>query len=126
MKLYDTLNKSYGNFTMDISDIDCRRSVSKNNVELSYHGPMPERFKGAQNATIYLNVQPTQCKIILRANKENGEKIKATVKATDKEITAIMNGFFFKPDGNTRFDTGLSDYWLGVWQAHYLDWKRTK
>ena len=124
MKLQNTMLQTYGGFSLDMDKINCHHSTSKDSIELSYHGSMPEQFDGTSNARIRLNVQPTQCSIILKADKRNGKQAKAMVEATDAEIDAILNKLFFDKGQATPGCIGLDPYWEGIWTAHYIDWKK--
>lgn len=54
--------------------------------------------------------------------EQNGITQEHPISATDKEIFDLMWPFFFTGKGNTRIDTGLADYQLGLWQAHFINW----
>lgn len=123
MKLHDSMFQTYGGFTLDADKIEMH-SISKNNVELPYCGPMPEQFDGTSNARISFNVQPTQCNVLLKADKPNGKTIKAIVDAENGEIRNILNTFFFDDDKSNTGSTGLKPFWEGIWTAHFIDWKK--
>lgn len=46
--------------------------------------------------------------------------IKRPLEASSEEIIALLDGFFKQ----NQDATGLAQYWLGVWQAHYTEWRK--
>lgn len=132
MKLRNTMLQTYGGFELDTSKIDCTHSLSKDTIELSYSGPLPAQFEGSTDIRLSFNVQAVQgANVLLKCTTDEGKKQKALVDATDNEIEKIIEQFFFvfdlKPNiGRTRFDCGLTRYWLGVWQTHFDEWRRTR
>lgn len=128
MHINDNLNGING-FTIDPSKIDYTRSTDKRNIELPYTGELPAQFEGVTNPRIYFNVQATEkVRIILLAERD-GKTIRARVDAPPAEIEEILMKFFFRFKGNTgktRFDCGLTPYWLGAWMAHFVEWQRVK
>lgn len=53
-----------------------------------------------------------------------GKKSHYPIVATPEEIDSILQTFFFDESGHTRRDNGLEPYSLGLWQGHYINWKR--
>lgn len=127
MKLYDTLHQTYGGFTLDTSKINCNHSISEKNIELLYDGPLQEQFAGANNPRIYFNVQASHgAKVLLLADRPDGKKVRASIEASEDEIKNILRRFFYQEDGKTRFDCGLTPYWLGTWAAHFREWDQIR
>lgn len=123
MKLHDTMLQTYDGFTLDTEKIELH-SVHKLNIELPYHGPLPKQFDGTINPRVYFNVQAAQgAKVLLLADKPNGKEVRARVDASEDEIKSILRRFFHREGGKTRFDCGLTPYWLGAWAAHFREWE---
>ncbi len=39
---------------------------------------------------------------------------------SSEKMILLMDKFF----GQSMSATGLSEYWLGLWQAHYIEWRK--
>lgn len=87
-------------------------SRNSRNIELPYTGI------DAEAAWIYFNIQPTSTKIVLCV-QDDGKVTRYPVSAEAAEIIEILDQFF-----SQHTATGLSSYWEGIWQAHYIDWRR--
>ena len=123
MKINNSMMHNFGGFALDMNKIG-NNTTDTQNIVLPYLGQLPDGIP-TQNAAISMIVKPYDVRIILQTI-EKGKTRRYPLNVEREEIAAIMNSFFFKSAGSTRFDTGLSDYWLGIWQAHYLDWQKTK
>ena len=123
MKINNSMMHNFGSFALDINRIDYNTTDTQN-IVLPYLGQLPDGIH-TQNAAISMIVKPYDVRITLQTS-DNGKTCRFPLSVEREDVAAIMNSFFFKSAGNTRFDTGLSDYWLGIWQAHYLDWQKTK
>ena len=123
MKINNSMMHNFGGFTLDINKIG-NTTTDPQNIVLPYLGQLPNGIPD-QSATICMIVKPYDVRITLQTI-EKGKNRRYPLSAEREEIAAIMDSFFFKSAGSKRFDTGLSDYWLGIWQAHYLDWQKTK
>lgn len=123
MKINNSMMHDFGGFALDINKIDYTTTDAQN-IVLPYLGQLPNGVPD-QSAAICMIVKPCDVRITLQTI-EKGKIRRYSLSVEQEEITAIMDSFFFKSVGSTRFDTGLSDYWLGIWQAHYLDWQKTK
>jgi len=123
MKINNSMMHNFGGFALDINKIG-NNTTDPQNIVLPYIGQLPNGVPD-QSATIYMIVKPCDVRITLQTI-EKGKNRRYPLSAEREEIAAIMDSFFFKSAGSTRFDTGLSDYWLGIWQAHYIDWQKTK
>ena len=123
MKINNSMMHDFGGFALDINKIG-KTTTDPQNIVLPYLGQLPDGIP-TQNATISMIVKPCDVRITLHTS-DNGKTRRFPLSIEREDVAAIMNSFFFKSAGSTRFDTGLSDYWLGIWQAHYLDWQKTK
>ncbi len=106
--------------TTPIMEIDPAKigtvSSSKDKIVLPY--------SGAELATISFNIQPGQFEKIHLSATIDGHAQRLTVEATREEIKNTLQRFFFDETGKTHFSCGLDPYWLGIWQAHFIDWTR--
>lgn len=113
--------------TLDTSKINCSHSVSEKQIELLYSGPLPEQFAGISDPRIYFNVQAAQgAKVLLLAESPDGKKVRGNIEASESEIKNVLRRFFYREDGKTRFECGLTPYWLGTWAAHFMEWEQVK
>lgn len=88
---------------------------------------MPEQFAGISDPRIYFNVQAAQgAKVLLLAESPDGKKVRGNIEASESEIKNVLRRFFYHKDGKTRFECGLTPYWLGAWAAHFMEWERVK
>lgn len=123
MKINNSMMHNFGGFALNINKIDYTTTDAQN-IVLPYLGQLPDGIPD-QSATICMIVKPYDVRITLQTI-EKGKNRRYPLSAEREEIAAIMDSFFFMSACSTRFDTGLSDYWLGIWQAHYIDWQKTK
>lgn len=105
-------------FNLNTANIS-NTSAAENNIVLPYTG---ESISSAESAAVYFNVKPTSVRIVLQVS-QSGKIERFPIDAEKEEIAEVLNRFFFNSSGGTRFDCGLSPYWLGIWQAHFIDWK---
>lgn len=119
MHIVNSMAVDYGSFTLDAKAVEMR-SISEKDIKLPYKGPLPEQMKPAASAYIYLNVQLSQGVRLVLNVQAHGKSIKRPLQASSEEIIALLDRFF----GQEQHDTGLDLYWLGLWQAHYTEWKK--
>lgn len=119
MYIVSSMLTNFGDFEVDTSAIGMR-SISDTDIKLPYSGQLPEQMPMVSSAYIYLNVQLTQGARLVLVARGKGEDIKRPLKASNEEIIALLNKFF----GQKQDATGVAQYWLGVWQAHYIEWKQ--
>lgn len=123
MELKDMMTHNYGGFTLDMDKIG-NTSIDKRNIVLPYTGRLPEPY---DSATVIFRVSPERCGVVLEARSGNNKLARYIVTASRDEVDGIMWRFFFEPHGRTertRFDCGLSEYWLGGYQAEFLAWHK--
>lgn len=119
MKVLNSMVEDFGGFALDADAIDLR-SVSKDDIMLPYHGPLPAQLSGASGAQIYLNIQVSQpIKVVLVVSGSNRKKDRFALEATAEEIKSLLDRFF-----DQKENSGLSAYWLGIWQANYITWRQ--
>lgn len=120
MRIVNSIIKDYGGFELDANAVGMQ-STSTTDITLPYTGGLPEQMRFAKAAYVYLNVQLVQgIRLVLVADNGKGKVLKRPLNASCEEIIALLDRFF-KQDRST---TGLEEYWLGVWQAHYIEWKK--
>ena len=120
MKIKDSILEGYGNFELDLNSIGMR-SLSDEDIKLPYTGVLPLQMSLSITAYIYFNVQVTQdTSVVLVVNLKTGRQMKRPLWVSDKELISLLDEFFQQPSQST----GLSSYYLGLWWAHYIDWKK--
>lgn len=123
MELKNMINHNYGGFDLDVDKIG-NTSISKDEIKLPYTGKLPA---ACDSATISFRVTPENINVILETQANNHKPIRYIVLASQEEVDSILWRFFFEPHGKrerTRFDSGLSEYWLGRYQAEFVAWRR--
>lgn len=113
---------------IDKSEISAR-SIDKRNIALPYGGALPAQFDGCTQPRVCVSVSASRgAALTLVADRQNEKhKAWATIEATDDEIEELLFSFFYglyKAPGahRTRFDCGLTPYWLGFCQARFHEW----
>lgn len=106
-------------FELDTNGIGLR-SMSEKDIKLPYTGTLPQQMSSVSSAYVYLNVQLTQGARLILVVQDGSRTIKHPLKASTEEIVALLDRFFKQTDNTT----GLTQYWLGLWQAHYIEWRR--
>lgn len=119
MHIVNSIGLNFGNFDLDASAVKMR-SISETDIKLPYTGALPAQMSASTGAYVYLNVQLTQGARLVLVARGKGKDIKRPLEASSEEIIALLDGFFKQnPEA-----TGLAQYWLGVWQAHYAEWRK--
>lgn len=119
MKILNSLVEEVGGFALDATAIDLR-SVSKQDIMLPYHGSLPAQMSEASGALIYLNIQVSQpIKVVLVVSGSNSKKSRFPLDVTAEEVKSLLDRFF-----DQKEKSGLSSYWLGIWQANYITWRQ--
>lgn len=120
MRIVNSVIKDYGGFELDANAVGMR-STNATDITLPYTGGLPEQMCHAKAAYVYLGVQLVQgIRLVLVADNGKGKVLKRPLDAPSEEIVALLDRFF----SQDRSATGLEEYWLGVWQAHYIEWKK--
>lgn len=119
MHIVNSMIASFGKYDLDISAVGMR-SISDTDIKLPYTGALPVEMSASPSVYVYLNVQLVQGARLVLVAHGNGKDIKRPLEASSEEIIALLDGFF-KQDQDV---TGLAQYWLGVWQAHYIEWRK--
>lgn len=117
----------FAGFELDASAIELHSS-DKHNIRLPYSGPLPDTLQNNDGAflSVCINVGLTVCVslIVMEGNKERC----FSVEATTQEKNDLLFPFFFEGKGgnafHTRWDCGLTHYWLGHHQDAYTHWRR--
>lgn len=120
MHIKNSIVANFGNFELDTSAVELH-SLSGEDIKLPYTGVLPQQMSLATNAYIYFNVQVTQdVNVVLVVNLKTGKQMKRPLRMSDEELISLLDEFFKQPSQST----GLSPYYLGLWWAHYIDWKK--
>lgn len=119
MHIVNSIMANFRDFKLDTSAIGMR-SISETDIKLPYTGLLPDQMSAASNAYVYLNVQLAQGARLVLVVKGNDKSIKRPLEASSEEIITLLDKFF----SQHMEDTGVTQYWLGVWQAHYIEWKK--
>ncbi len=120
MQIVNSIIEDFGGFTLDTSAIGLR-SISDTDIKLSYNSALPRQMSPASNAYVYINVQLAQgARIVLVVEKKDGKILKRPLAASSEDIVSLLDKFF----NQSHEATGLSEYWLGLWQAHYIEWRK--
>lgn len=120
MQIVNSMVEDFGGFILDTSDIGLR-SISDTDVKLPYNGDLPKQMSPASSAYVYINVQLAQgARVMLVVEKKDGKTLKRPLAASSEDILSLLDGFF----NQAHEATGLSEYWLGLWQAHYNEWRK--
>lgn len=117
----------FAGFELDTSAIELH-SAHKREILLPYSGLLPDAIQKNDGAffSICINVGLTVCVslIVMDGNKE----CCFSVEATAQEKNDLLFPFFFVDKGgnafHTRWDCGLTHYWLGHYQDAYTHWRR--
>lgn len=120
MRIANNVIRGFNSFELDVNAIGLR-SVSGTDIKLPYFGKLPEDMHPMQSAYVHFNVQLIQgVRLVLVANNENGKEQRRLLEASNDEVIGLLDSFF-----EQEWDaTGLEDYWRGIWQAHYIEWKK--
>ena len=105
MHIVNSMAANFGKYDLDVSAVGMR-SISETEIKLPYTG--------------VLNVQLAQGARLVLVAHGKGKDIKRPLEASSEEIIALLDGFFKQ----NQDATGLAQYWLGVWQAHYTEWRK--
>jgi len=120
MQIVNNVIRGFNSFELDANAVEMR-SASATDIRLPYSGKLPKHMRPVQSAYVYLNVQLIQgARLVLVIDGGKSKKQKRFLEASDDEIITLLDKFFEQE----RNDTGLEDYWLGMWQAHYIEWKK--
>lgn len=119
MYIKNSIVEDFNNFALDTSAVELR-SVDREDIRLPYMGALPQQMSPAIDAYIYFNVQITQeVKVVLVVTLKSGKRIRRPLVVSNTELISLLDKFFCQP----RERTGLDLYDLGLWQAHYIDWR---
>lgn len=124
MYINSNYTHNFGGFEIETGKIKMR-SASKKTVELPYTGDLPDDLKAdtaAARIGVYVATTRTPAAVLILTDHKGREQ-RHTLHATDAELEEILQRFFFNANGGTRFDGGLTEYWTGFAQAHFLAWQ---
>lgn len=116
--------KEMSHVVLDVAEVRLR-SRRRDRVVLPYSGDLAPLCRSPESAEIAINVQPfSRRSAVLSVLDENGRHTRYTVSMSSDEVDEILSRFFDLYGCGRSADSGLSDYWLGVWQANYIAWRR--
>lgn len=125
MKIANSRQHSAGGFALDSKAIKLT-TINTGDILLPYTGDLPDKIS-ADGACIAFHMMPTQARVVLVCRSASaGKDRRFPLDYTATEVKTLLDKFFFKDGGGTRQDTGLDQYSLGLWMAHYIDWMRTE
>ena len=101
MHIVNSMAANFGKYDLDVSAVGMR-SISETDIKLPYTGVLPVQMSASSGAYVYLNVQLAQGARLVLVAHGKGKDIKRPLEDA----------------------TGLAQYWLGVWQAHYTEWRK--
>lgn len=120
MHIASSMAADFSDFNLDISALEMR-SMSDTDIKLPYHGVLPGYDSAPSGTYIYLNVQLAQgVRLVLVVQNQNGKTMKRPLQASSDEIIKLLDRFF----AQAQEETGLAQYWLGLWQAHFVEWRK--
>ena len=120
MHIKNSIVADFGNFEMDTDAVGLR-SLSDEDIKLPYTGVLPQQMALASSAYIYFNVQVTQdVNVVLVVTMKNGKQMKRPLHTSNEELISLLDEFFEQ----ALESTGMKSYYLGLWWAHYIDWKK--
>lgn len=121
------IRREFSGFELDTSAIELH-SADKRNIRLPYLGKLPEAVRVNDGAYITINITVHLAVRICLAVKLGNKEYRYPIEATAKEKNDLLFNFFFVDKGNntyhTRWDAGLTHYWLGHYQSSYNTWSR--
>ena len=123
MQIKMNMDKTYNGFELDSAAIKFQ-SIDCSNIKLPYAGQLPDGVS-ADSAYIHFHMMPAQAKAVLVC-RCGGKDKRFALDYTAAEVKELLDKFFFTDSGGIRQDTGLDQYSLGLWMAHYIDWARTE
>lgn len=120
MHIKNSIVANFGNFELNTDAVELR-SLSDEDIKLPYTGVLPQQMSLASSAYIYFNVQVTQdVNVVLVVTMKNEKQMKRPLRASNEELISLLDEFFKQPIEST----GMKPYYLGLWWAHYIDWKK--
>lgn len=131
MRIKNTPAKGYkadfAGFELDTSKIELHSS-DKRNILLPYSGELPDKLRDNDGAYISINLAAGLRIGICLVAKDGKKERRYSVAAMAQEINDLLDSFFLVDKGDntchTRWDTGLSHFWLGTYQDAYSHWRR--
>lgn len=120
-------NNDFAGFELDTSKIELH-SAHKCKIRLPYSGPLPDVLQDSDGAYISIGISVGLMVSVGLIIKTGEQERLYSVEATIQEKNDILSNLFFVDKGNnayhTRWDAGLTHYWLGNYQSAYTNWRR--
>ena len=121
------IKRELAGFELDASKVELY-SANKYKIRLPYAGLLPDALQENDGAYISIGISAGLMVGVGLIIKTGKKERYYPVEATTQEINNLLYSFFFVKKGNnayhTRWDTGLTHYWLGAYQDAYSYWER--
>ncbi len=121
------VKRDFAGFELDASKIELHSS-HKREIHLPYVGPLPDALQDNDGAVISIVLSAGLTIGVSLVVTMDKKKLRYPVAATVQEVNDILFPFFFQDKGNnthhTRWDNGLTQYWMGNYQSSYIHWRR--
>ncbi len=116
MRIVNNPVEDFGGFELDAGAVELH-SAKKENIMLSYRGPLPKRMSPASRAYIQITAQPVQgVKCALVVDLDSGKQMRRPLEVTNEEVMSLLDKFFAQ-------DAGLDSRQLGFEEGNYFNWR---
>lgn len=121
------IKREFAGFELDTTAIELH-STNKRKIRLPYLGKLPDTVRVNDGAYITVNITVHLtfgvCLVVMQGDKE----CRYPIEATTKEMNNLLFNLFYVEKGkntyHSRWDAGLTHYWLGHYQSAYDTWSR--
>lgn len=117
----------FAGFELDTTAIELH-STNKRNIRLPYLGKLPDAVRVNDRAYLDVNITVHLTIHICLTVKLDGKERRYPIEATTQEKNDILFNLFYVDKGNnayhTRWDSGLTHYWIGNYQSAYNTWSK--
>ena len=121
------IKKEFAGFELDASKVELHSS-NKYKIRLPYSGPLPDALQENDGAFLTVGISVGLTVGVGLLVKIGKKERRFSVDATPQEKNDLLFSFFFVDKGSnsfhTRWDAGLTRYWLGAYQDAYTHWRR--
>ena len=118
MNIKNTSVDDFGGFELDLSSIKMT-SANRSWIVLPYYGALPPRVTSGVPVYIRFNIQLKSGAAAVLVSDPNNRRAIAPLDITNDEVKHILDSFFNAEHSDSEFDP----YYLGLWRAHYEDWR---
>lgn len=121
------IKREFAGFVLDASKVELH-SADKCKICLPYSGKLPDALQNNDGAYISISISVGLMVNVGLIIKNGKKEHRYPVEATSKEKHDLLFNLFFVDKGgnsyHTRWDTGLTRYWLGNYRSAYSSWSR--